>query len=288
MRPRRALLFMPGDSERKIRKATTLDVDVVIMDLEDGVAWNQKEAARATVLEALKTLDFGRSERAVRLNTAGSGLEADDLKATIEGHPDAYVLPKVESPGQLIWLDDILSQIETRNGWEHGGIRILAIVETALGIMNLPEIAQASRRVDALMFGAEDLIGDIGGVRTRAGWEVFYARSKLVTTAAAYGLQAIDMVFVDLHDLAGLEIECRQAVEMGYQGKMAIHPRQVPVIQQTFSPSPEQIEAARRLIEAYRQYQRSGSGVFVLDGKMVDAPMIRAAERVLEKAGLSF
>ncbi|RME81842.1 MAG: CoA ester lyase [Caldilineae bacterium] len=284
MRPRRAMLFMPGDSERKIAKACTLQVDSIIMDLEDGVAWSQKQNARETVRRALQTFDFGERERVVRINPEGSGLEEDDLEAVLPGQPDAIALPKVETPAQLIWLDDALTRWETRQEAEVGSIAILAIVETALGIVNLREIAQASRRLQALLFGAEDLVGDIGGVRTAEGREVFYARSKLVTTAAAFRLQAIDQVFTDLHDLEGLERECRQAVQMGYQGKMAIHPRQVPVIQAAFSPTPAQIEAARRLIDAYRQYQARGSGVFTLDGKMVDAPMIRAAEQILARA----
>ncbi len=288
LRPRRALIFLPGDSERKIAKAVTLGADSVIMDLEDGVAFSAKETARATALHALQTVDFGRSERAVRLNPVGSGLEAADLAGTIAGHPDAYVLPKVASPDHIRWLDQQLTVAEAAHGWEAGSIRVLAIIETALGIMNLREIAQVSRRVEALMFGAEDLMGDIGGVRTPAGWEVFYARSAVVTAAAAYGLQAIDMVFVTLDDLEGLAAECRQAIDMGYQGKMAIHPRQVAVIQAAFSPTPSQVAAAQRLVDAYQAFAAAGEGVFTLDGKMVDAPMLRAAERVLNRARLLY
>ncbi len=283
MHPRRALLFMPGDSERKIRKATALDVDCVVMDLEDGVAWSQKEAARETTLKALQTMDFGSSEKVVRINPVGSRLEEADLKATIMGQPDAYILPKVEIPTHLIWLDKALDTLENRYELEPNSVRILALIETALGIMNLREIAQASQRVDALMFGAEDLISDIGGVRTKTGWEVFYARSKVVTAAAAFGLQAIDMVFVDLKDADGLRSECQQAVELGYRGKIAVHPDQVPVIQTAFSPTPEQVSEAQRLIEAYKSYQASGTGVFTIDGKMVDAPILRAAEQVIAR-----
>ena len=284
MRPRRALLFIPGDSQREIKKASTLDIDCVIIDLEDNVAWNKKEAARATTLEALQTLDFGHSERVVRINPVGSRLEEADIKITSIGGPDAYILPKVETPAQLIWLDQALTTVERRHDFEANSIRVLALVETALGIMNLREIAQASRRVDTLLFGAEDLIGNIGGVRTRAGSEVHYARSKVVTTAAAFELQAIDMAYVNIDDPDGLKTECHQAVELGYRGKMAIHPNQISIIQAAFSPTPEQIAAAQRLIEAYESYQASGSGVFTLDGAMVDASLIRAAEQVLIRA----
>ncbi|HEY53988.1 MAG TPA: CoA ester lyase [Caldilineae bacterium] len=284
MRPRRTVLFVPGDSERKIRKAAMLDADCVVMDLEDGIAWSRKGAARKTATEALLTMDFGRSERAVRINAVGSGLEEADLKSTIVGRPDAYVLPKVETPAQLIRLDKMLDVLERRCEYEPNSTRVLALVETALGIMNLREIAQTSRRVDALMFGAEDLIGDIGGRRTQGRWEVFYARSKIVTTAAAFGLQAIDMVFVDLNDAEGLQAECQQAAELGFRGKMAIHPDQLPVTLAAFSPTSEQVSEAKRLIEAYETYQASGSGVFTLDGKMVEASMLRTAEQVLARA----
>jgi len=134
------------------------------------------------------------------------------------------------------------------------------------------------------MFGAEDLAGDMGARRTRAGWEVFYARSAVVTAAAAYGLQAIDMVLVDLSDLERLEEECVVARQLGYEGKMAIHPRQVEVINRVFAPSPQEIEQAQRLMQAHNEHQAAGSGVFTLDGKMVDMPMVKMAERVLAKA----
>lgn len=286
MRSRRAVLFMPGDSQRKIEKAITLAADSIVMDLEDGVAQSQKTAARATVLEALQSLDFGESERIVRINPVGSQLEEADLRGTAEGRPDAYLLPKVNTSADLIWLDKQLQIYEKRHDFEENSIRILALIETALGVVNVRDIAQASRRLEALLFGAEDLVGDVGGLRTDSNREVLYARSKVALTAAAYDLQAIDQVFIDLEDEEGLKVECRQAIELGYRGKMAIHPDQIPIIQAAFSPSPDQIAEAQRLIDAYEDYQARGSGVFTLDGKMVDAPMLRAAEQILTRAGL--
>jgi len=287
MRSRRALLFMPGDSEHKIQKAAGLAVDSIVMDLEDGVAWSQKGAARAMVLQALQTLDFGGSERVVRLNPVASGLAEVDLQTTIAGRPDAYVLPKVEAPADLIWLEDRLGQFEARCGWPPGGIRMLALIETARGVVNVREIAQAGRRLDALLFGAEDLIGDIGGVRTQSNWEVQYARSKVAITAAAFGLQPIDQIFVDLKDEDGLTAECLQALALGYRGKMAIHPTQAALIQAAFSPTPAQVAAARRLIAAYEAHQSRGTGVFALDGKVVEAPMLKAAQQLLARADIS-
>ncbi len=281
---RRSMLFMPGDSLRKMTKATQLDVDSIVMDLEDSVTPAQKVKARRIVSEALTTLDFGRTERLVRLNPQDTGLLADDLAGTVAAQPDGYVLPKVETAQQIQAVDPLLVKAEMANGWPVGLLRLLVIIETALGVMNVKEIAQASPRIAALMFGAEDLAGDIGAKRTRAGWEVFYARSAVVTAAAAYGLQALDMVLIDLSDIVRLEEESTVARQMGYEGKMAIHPRQVAVINQVFAPSPEEIAEARRLLDAHEAHQTAGSGVFTLDGNMVDRPMVRMAERVLAKA----
>lgn len=283
-RLRRALLFMPGDSMRKIAKAVELGVDSIAMDLEDGVALSQKPAARRTIVEALQTLSFGRSERLVRINPVGSEFWEEDLRATVAARPDGYILPKAEFAEQVQAVAEFLAQEERKRGWPDGGIVLLPIVETALGVLNVREIALADPRVDALIFGAEDLAGDMGAVRTPEGWEIFYARSAVVLTAKACRLQAIDMVFFDLNDLEGLERECRAGRQMAYDGKMAIHPRQVEVIQRVFSPSPEEIQAALRIVRAYEEAQAAGLGAIALDGRMVDMPVVRMAQNTVQKA----
>lgn len=275
---------MPGDDRRKIETGAAMNVDSVIMDLEDGVALNRKEAARETIVTALREVDFGRTERLVRINAISTGLHLDDLNHTIEAHPDGYVLPKAESASQIREISGWLRQAEAKHGWQENSIALLAIVETARGIVNLREIAESDPRLSALIFGAEDLAGDIGAKRTPDGWEVFYARSAVVLHAKAYGLQAIDTVYVDLKDLDGLVAQTEQALYMGYTGKLAIHPRQVDPIQRVFTPSAEEIQRAKRLIDAHTAHQQSGTGAFQLDGKMVDMPMVRAAEAVLARA----
>lgn len=284
MKVRRSLLFVPGDSQRKIEKAATLGADVVCLDMEDGVALSQKPAARDSIRRALQSVNFGRSERMIRINPYGSGLETEDLRLTIEGRPASVLLPKVESAEALHWLEAQLAAVEQANGWPAGGIEMLAMVETARGVVNLKEIASASPRLTALIFGAEDLAGDIGAVRTREAWEVFYARSAVVTHAAAFGLQAIDMVFVDYNDTEGLLHECRQGVELGYAGKQLIHPNQIAPANEAFTPSEAAIAHARRVVEAYEQNKAVGRGAFALDGKMVDMPVVKAAQQVLAKA----
>lgn len=281
---RRALLFMPGDDRRKIEKGAGLGVDSIIMDLEDGVALNNKVAARETIAAALREVDFGNAERLVRLNPASSELAQDDLNATLSARPDGYVLPKVEAAWQVQEVSAHIEQIEREHNWPQGKIRLLAIIETARGVVNLKEIAGSDPRLNGLIFGAEDLAGDIGATRTPEGHEVFYARSAVVIHAKAFGLQAIDTPFVDLNDLDGLAAQTRTALQMGYTGKLAIHPRQVEPIQRIFTPNAEEIRRALRLINAHASHQAAGTGVFELDGKMVDMPMVRAAEAILARA----
>ncbi len=283
-RVRRALLFMPGDSLRKIEKGAGLGVDSIIMDLEDGVALSQKAAARQTIVQALGAVNFGQAERLIRINPVDSGLEGDDLATTLTAQPDGYIIPKVERPEHVQWVSQQIGEMEHRNHWPSGAIRLLALIETARGVVNLKEIAGSDLRLDALMFGAEDLAGSLGAIRTREGWEVYYARSAVVIHAAAFGLQAIDTIYADLEDVDGLVAETERALQMGYMGKMAIHPRQVAPITGVFTPSDEAILQAQRLMDAYDAHQASGSGVFALDGKMVDMPMIRAAQRVIDLA----
>jgi citrate lyase beta subunit len=278
------MLFMPGDSLRKIEKAIGLGVDSIVMDLEDGVAFSQKEEARRTIDQVLRTLPFGRTERLIRINPVGSELFEADLRATIAAGPDGYVLPKVDFAEQVQAVAEFLSLEEKARGRPAGGIKLLPIVETALGVMNVREIALADDRVDALLFGAEDLAGDMGSQRTPEGWEIFYARSAVVTAAKAYRLQAIDMVYFDLNDLAGFEAECCQGRQMAYDGKMTIHPRQAEIAQRVFAPSPEEIAQALRVIRAHDEAQAAGLGAFALDGKMVDMPVVKAAENTIRRA----
>ncbi len=284
MRARRALLYMPGDDERKIRKAATLDADCVCLDMEDGVALSRKDEARGLIPKMLTELQFGRSERLVRINPVGSGMAMDDLRAGLEAALDGIVLPKVESGDAIRWASAEITKVEQARGWPAGRIGIIVLVETALGVVNLREIASSDPRLQALIFGAEDLAGDIGAVRTREGWEVFYARSAVVTHAAACGLQAIDMVYIDYKDTEGLVRESAAAAAMGYAGKQVIHPNQIAGVQSAFTPDDAAIAHAQRVMHAMRAHQEAGKGAFSLDGKMIDMPLVKAAERVLSRA----
>jgi citrate lyase beta subunit len=285
--PRRSLLFMPGDSLRKIEKAASWHVDTIIMDLEDGVAQSRKVEARATVGDALARLEFGARERLVRINHISTGLAADEIAATAAGRPNGYIIPKAEAPQELLAVDRLLAQAEAAHGLPPRSLRLFVMIETALGVMNLRDIASATPRLEGLIFGAEDLAGDIGSVRTKAGWEVFYARSAVVTTAAAFRLQSFDMVYTDFNDPVGLEEESRFARQLGFTGKTCIHPNQTPVVNRAFSPAPEEVARAQRLVGAFEQQQAAGAGAFTFEGKMVDMPMLVAARKVLARTGVA-
>jgi citrate lyase beta subunit len=284
MRARRALLYMPGDDMHKIRKATTLGIDCVCMDLEDGVAFNSKSAARAAIVEALQSLDFSQAERLVRMNPVGSGLEMEDLTVVLPGRPDGVVIPKVNQAGQIRWVSDQLATAEAQHGWQSGSIKLLIIAESARGILNLESLCTADDRLQAIIFGAEDLANDLGAKRTRGGWEIFHARSQVILHTAAHGLQAIDMVYVDFKDPEGLKDEARVGAQMGFSGKQIIHPDQVEPVQQSFTPGEDEIERARRIIQAYEQHQELGAGAFAVEGKMIDAPIVKRARLTLTRA----
>lgn len=284
MRARRAILYVPGDDLKKIHKAATLRVDCVCLDMEDGVALNRKEQARNTILEALHSIDFLGSEKLVRINPIGSGYHEEDLRQALSGKPDGIIIPKVETAETIEWAHRSISNVEKEHRWPEGAIRLLAAVESALGIVHLEKIVRAPARLEAIIFGAEDFASSVGATRSTQSWEVLYARSAVLTYTSAYNLQAIDMVYVDYKNIPGLVEEASLGAQLGFAGKQIIHPAQVEPVQEAFTPDQETIDLALRLIRAFGEGQSAGKGVITLDGKMVEAPMIRAAERILVKA----
>jgi citrate lyase beta subunit len=275
---------MPGDDRRKIEKSTTIGVDSICMDMEDGTAVSRKVEARAVIAKAMKELDFGNSERCIRINSIGSGFEKDDLAAALAAQPDSIVVPKIETAQQIKWVSDQIESYELSNKLNLGSIRLLIGLETAKGILNLREIAEADKRLEAMIFGAEDYGASVGATRTKEGTEVLYARSAVVTACAANDLQAIDMVYIDFKDTEGLRAEAQQGAGFGFSGKQVIHPNQVPVTQEAFTPSDEAIAYAKRVVESLEASQKEGKGAYALDGKMIDMPLLKNAQKVLGRA----
>lgn len=283
MHSRRALLYVPGDDRRKIEKAASLDVDCICMDMEDGVALSRKSQARASIASALSEINFGQSEKLVRINPVGSGLEKNDLEAALLHRPDGVVIPKLEELRQIQWASDLMEASELRHGWPVGSVRLLVDIETAKGVLNLKETA-SHPRLDALIFGGEDFAVSVGATRTTDATELIYARLAVLTAAAAFGLQAIDIVAIDFKDLDALRREAQFGAQLGFSGKQIIHPAQVEPVQSSFTPTEQAVAHARRVVDGFAEAQREGKGAFALDGKMIDMPLVRNAEKVLERA----
>lgn len=285
MRARRTLLYVPGSDWRKIEKAASLGADCVCLDLEDGVAPSSKAEARTLISKALSELDFGRSERLVRVNAADSGQQAEDLLLASHPNLQGLVLPKAASAADVQTLGSALWSAEQARDLAPNTLALLAQIESALGLVNLKEIASADPHLVALVFGSEDFASDVGAIRTPEADEVFYARSAVATYAAAFGLQAIDMLHVNFKDAEGLGKLASQGARLGYSGMQIVHPDQIAPVLAAFTPGTEEIAWAQRVVDGYEQHAAEGRGAFALDGKMIDMPLVKAARRVLARAG---
>jgi citrate lyase subunit beta/citryl-CoA lyase len=274
---RRSVLFSPGDRPELMRKAPSTGADAVVFDLEDAVAPDRTASARESVREVLGELaesgDGSCPEVCVRVSPPGRGAAAD-LDVVLDGPgPDALVLPKAETAGDVTDLADLAAE---------GGadLPVLALVETAAGVLGAESVAAAGP-TDALVFGAEDLAADLGATRTEEGTEVLYAREHVVLAASAAGVDAVDTVHTDFEDEAGLRESTAFARDLGYDGKLAIHPAQVGPINEAFTPDSERVAWARRVLAARAE---TDAAVFAVDGEMIDAPLLARAERVRERA----
>lgn len=273
---RRTVLFSPGDQPELLRKAPSAGADVVVFDLEDAVAPTRKDDARQHVSDAVSELD-PECELCVRINPFGSGGRADiDTLGPALSDVDSLMLPKVSEP------DDAEAVVEQLDEQEVD-LPLLALLETARGVLAAADIA-AVDAVDALLLGAEDLSADTGLRRSEEGTEILYAREHVVLAASSQNIDAIDTLYTDFEDTDGLAEDTEFALQLGFDGKMAIHPAQVSVINEAFTPDEERVEWARNVIEARDQAEEAGRGVFSVDGEMIDAPLIAQAEDVIERA----
>jgi citrate lyase subunit beta/citryl-CoA lyase len=273
-KPRRSVLFTPGTRADRWAKALEGPADVAVADLEDAVAPPDKAAARQAVAEALRNSKPGKAERGVRINVWPGPWAIADVDALAPLNPDLVVVPKAEVPEEIRYLDHALRERSCQAG-------LLLVLETARGVLRAPELAASSKRIRAIAFGAEDYAASVGARRTPEGLEVLYARSRVVAAAAAAGVDAIDQVWADLEDTAGLEQDARFGATLGYTGKMLIHPKQVEVVHRALKPTLEQLQWAKAVMEAVQKRGVAEGGVVVVEGRMVDRPLIAQAERIL-------
>jgi citrate lyase subunit beta/citryl-CoA lyase len=284
----RSMLFVPGDSERKLAKGESSGADALVLDLEDSVPADRLVTARSMVREYLA----GHRERVrpqlwVRINPLSTEKALPDLAAIAGGAPDGILLPKTESAADIVAAGHYLSALEVREGLAPGSIRIFAVAtETPAALFTMGSFAGCSPRLAGLTWGAEDLSAALGAATNRddkGELEFTYrlARSLCLAAAVAAEVQPLDTVFTDFRDSEGLHAESRAAARAGFTGKIAIHPDQVPVINQAFTPTPDDLAHARRVIEAFA----TGAGTVALDGKMLDMPHLKQAQRLLARAG---
>lgn len=286
---RRSLLFLPGDNPRFLTKALDGPADAVILDIEDAVAPHQKPAARLAVAEALRTADFGGKERLVRINALSTPYGREDVEAVVPARPHTLVVPKAEGIRGVQELDDLVTGVEKANGLPVGEVEFLLLIETPLGVINAESIALASHRVTGLSFGSGDYSLSTRCILTDEEWELLYPRTRTLLAARAAGVKAIDLVWPKVKDLEGLEKSARRARVLGYDGKALIHPDHIPVANRVFSPSPEDIGRARRIIAAVAQAEAEGKGAATLDGQLIETPHAVMAQGVLDiasRAGL--
>ena len=273
-----------------IAKALTLPADGLILDLEDAVPPEQKPATRPIVRRWLETLDFGGRERWVRMNPIFTEHAVPDLEETIAARPDGYVVPKPRTAEDVRRIAAQLDRLEQKHGLSFGSTKLILIAtETPQGLLNIGEVGAASPRIAAISWGIEDLSAAMGlpRVRDEAGRYLDiprYARVMCAVAASAAGVEAIDTVYTDIPGLEGLRRECRDGMTMGFTGKISIHPSQIEVINQEFTPSKADAEDALALIAAFEEHARKGAGAFAWKGQMMDQPHLTRAKKIAERA----
>jgi len=281
---RRSRLYLPGNEPKFFINAGLHKPDSIILDLEDSVAPSEKDSAQLIVRNALRAVDFYGSERMVRINQLPRGLV--DLKFIVPHNVHVILIPKCESSQQIKDVEEEINKLRQQHKI-HSEIYLMPIIESALGTIKAYEIASESKNICALTIGLEDYTADIGTQRTNEGKESFFARSMLVNAAKAAGVQAIDTVFSDVADMEGLSQSVLEAKSLGFEGKGCIHPRQIKIIHEAFAPTKEELEKAKKIVEAFEEAENKGLGVVSLGTKMIDPPVVKRAQRILHLAELS-
>ena len=281
---RRSMLFLPGNTPNIIVNGDALGADNVILDLEDAVSPDQKDAARILVRNAIKAIGFDNVELTVRINSLDTPYWKDDLEEIVPLSPDLIMPTKVNSAQDVLTLDAAIAEIEKRSGLDAGTVKLIPLIETAQGLENAAAIAAACPRVAAIFLGAEDLTADLRCPRTKEGTEIFYARSRMVSAARAAGVDVYDTPFTDVNDDEGIVRDAQFARSMGFTGKACISPRHVRAVNEAFSPTQKEIDYAYEVLEAIRQAKEQGRGAISLHGKMIDKPIVLRAEQTIAMA----
>lgn len=280
----RSLLFVPGNQPRMLERASELKPDAFIPDMEDSVPDDEKDNARTVMASYLARLAASGALVIPRVNSLETGLLDDDMAAVVGEHISGVSVGKICTPEDIATISGKLESLERDAGLEVGSISLVPWIETAQAIVNLYAICTASPRIIGVAFGAEDFTNDMGIERTESETETYFARNSIAVAARAADVLALDTPYFGFRDPDGLRDNAQTAKQYGFKGKFAIHPAQIDIINQTFSPSAAEIEQARRVVEAYREAEGRGRGSTSLDGRVVDVPVVKRAEALLELA----
>lgn len=279
MKLRRTMMYIPGSNPGMIKDGHIYGADSLMFDLEDSVSVKEKDSARFLVYNALKTIDYEDCETVVRINGLDTPFGRDDLEAIVRAKPDIIRLPKTEKPQDVIEMERLITKIEKYIGMKVGTIKIMAAIETAIGIVNAFDIVKASPRMVAVALGAEDFVRDMKTTRSLEGIELLTARSQILLAARAAGIYALDTVFSDIKNEEGFIQEVKHIKQLGFDGKSVIHPNQIEPVHRIYTPTLKEIEKSINILEAIEEAESKGSGVISLNGKMIDLPVVERAKR---------
>jgi len=281
---RRTMMFCPASNPKMLFTAQVYNPDCIIFDLEDAVAYAEKDSARDLLCEALKAVDYGNIEVFARINALYTPFGETDVRELVKAGLKNIRLPMCESCADVQKLETLIEEVEKENGIEIGTVKIQCAIETPKGIENAYEIAKSSSRVIVISIGAEDFTRSLGTDRTKAGRELFYARTRLVIAASAAGVDSIDTVWADVSDMEGFTAEVKDAKNLGFSGKSCVHPAQVKEVHRIYTPTKDEISKALEIICAAKEAETMNLGVITVKGKMVDFPVIQKAERIVALA----
>jgi citrate lyase subunit beta/citryl-CoA lyase len=284
MKLRRSLLYVPGNMPGMLQNIPVFEADGVMIDLEDAVPLQEKDAARLLTRNFLRFYQDRNKEMIVRINALDTAYAAADLREILPALPDGIRLPKADNPETVELLDTLLTEQEEALGLAIGHFKIIPSIESAQGVLNCVKTARASTRIVALAFGAEDFTASMEIDRTKTGEELFSARTRVVWAAKSVGVQVIDTIFPDVNDMEALRAETMLVKRLGFTGKSLVNPRQIEIIHEVFRPTQVEIDHAIEVMDAIKRAREMGTGVISLKGRMVDAPVVMRAARVLKTA----
>lgn len=285
-RLRRTMMFVPGNNPAMMADAHIYGPDSIMLDLEDSVTMTEKDAARLLVYNALKTIDYGDTEMVVRINPLNTPYGKKDIEAVVKAGVDVIRMPKTETAEEVVEVEREIEKVEKELGCL-GRTKIMAAIESALGVVNAYAIATASPRMMGIALGAEDYCANLKTQRTPDGDELRLARETIVVAARAAGIDALDTVYSNLNDMETFRKEVEFIHRLGFDGKSIINPRQIEIVNEVFAPTEKAIEKARTIIAAIKEAEKKGSGVIAVNGKMVDRPVVIRAQRTIELAKAS-